>query len=161
MNFSAVCKSKDVALSQGLRQPCIQPGWRANDFSVKNRPLDLLPSCYTGSPTSENKSDGPEEFQQLARMINNSPTCGQTLRSRLILVSADTALLSFRGGSLALWRDLEKPSVQLRGFWPCHLLCRCVYKHRAVPLAIAASSPDKDIMKLSFSMLRMTYQVLF
>lgn len=67
----------------------------------------------------------------------------------------------FQGGSLALWRDLEKPSVQLCGFWSCHLLCRCEYKHRAVMLAIAASSPDKDIMKLSFSMLRTTYQTLF
>lgn len=68
MNFSAVCKPKDMTVSQ---QPRIHPGQWANSSSVEKRLLHLLPSHCTGSQTSENQSGGSEKVQWLAQRVDH------------------------------------------------------------------------------------------
>lgn len=66
MNFSAVCKPKDMTVSE---QPRIHPGQWANSSSVEKRLLHLLPSHCTGSQTPENQSGGSEKVQWLAQRV--------------------------------------------------------------------------------------------
>lgn len=84
-----------------------------------------------------------------------------TSRPRRRIPTPQVQCYRVRWRSGAPWRDLEKPDVGFCGVWSCHPPCSCEYVHRAVPPAIAASSPEKDLVEFSFSVLRMTYQAPF